>query len=196
MSDIPTPADYVAVEVAGKAAGLPARTLRHWIGTGKLAAIAGKRGKLVSMGEVEQLARMVGKPIGNMATPNGNTATSADEVADNVADSSAATVLVNDAARLQLATIRDEWLAPLVERLGELEREHGRLEATSAAKDETIAELRRRAEIAEAERDRLQAAQAAQDGPGAPAAPTPDNPTAAPSAGFWARVRRVFGGGE
>ena len=37
-----------------------------------------------------------------------------------------------------------------------------------AAKDETIAELRRRAEVAEAERDRLAAAQAAQDAPGAP----------------------------
>ncbi len=42
MNDIPTPADYVAVEIAGKATGIPARTLRYWISAGKLAAIAGK----------------------------------------------------------------------------------------------------------------------------------------------------------
>jgi len=64
-----------------------------------------------------------------------------------------------------------------------------------AAKDETIAELRRRAEVAEAERDRLTAAQAAPAALGAPEAPTPDNPSGAASPGFWARVRRVFGSG-
>ncbi len=57
-----------------------------------------------------------------------------------------------------------------------------------------LAELRRRAEVAEAARDRLTAAQAVQDGPGTPEAPTPDNPSGISSAGFWARVRRVFGG--
>jgi len=62
-----------------------------------------------------------------------------------------------------------------------------------AAKDETIAELRRRAEQAEDERDRLTAAQAAPAAPGATAALAPDNPSGAPSQGFWARVRRVFG---
>jgi len=57
-----------------------------------------------------------------------------------------------------------------------------------------LAELRRRAEVAEAARDRLTAAQAVQDGSGTPEAPTPDNPSGISSAGFWARVRRVFGG--
>lgn len=56
------------------------------------------------------------------------------------------------------------------------------------AKDETIAELRHRAEQAEAARDRLTAAQAAPGGARA------DNPTGAPAAGFWQRVRRVLGG--
>ena len=60
---------------------------------------------------------------------------------------------------------------------------------------ETIDELRRRAAIAEAERDRLTVAQAPPAVPGAPEALTPDDPSGAPSAGFWARVRRVFGGG-
>ena len=55
-------------------------------------------------------------------------------------------------------------------------------EGQLAAKDETIAELRRRAERAEAERDRLAAAQ---DGPG-----TPEAPTAAAAPGVWGRLRR------
>jgi len=67
-------------------------------------------------------------------------------------------------------------------------------DAALAAKDETIAELRRRAEVAEVERDRLATAQAAPAAPGATEALTLDNPSGAPAAGFWARVRRVFGG--
>jgi len=69
-------------------------------------------------------------------------------------------------------------------------------EGQLAAQTETIAELRRRAEAAEAERDRLATAQAAPAAPGATEASTPDNPRLEPSAGFWARVRRVFGGGR
>jgi len=38
-------------------------------------------------------------------------------------------VAVSDAARAQLAAIRDEFVAPLVDRIGSLERENGRLEA-------------------------------------------------------------------
>lgn len=59
---------------------------------------------------------------------------------------------------------------------------------------ETIAELRRRAEQAEAERDRLAAAQTAQDALGATEAPTPADSALGSSPGFWARVRRVLGG--
>ena len=66
-------------------------------------------------------------------------------------------------------------------------------DAALAAQAETIAELRRRAEAAEAERDRLAAAQAAQDGAGATPGASAADPSPAPAAGFWARVRRVFG---
>jgi excisionase family DNA binding protein len=59
---------------------------------------------------------------------------------------------------------------------------------------ETIAELRRRAEQAEAERDRLAATQAAPEAPGAMEEASSSNPSPEPVVGFWARVRRVFGG--
>ena len=183
-------ADHVTVEVAGTLAGIPARTLRHWIASGKLSAIAGKRGKLVSLREVEHLARIIGKPVGNSVGRVGNPATFAEEVADNLADSAAATALVSDAARRQLATIRDEWLAPLIAQLGDQAERIGRLAAEGEAKDETIAKLRHRAERAEAERDRLTAAQAAQDGP-RPQGEIEAAHTAAP--GVWGRLRRLMG---
>ncbi len=56
------------------------------------------------------------------------------------------------------------------------------------------ADLAYRLGVSETERDRLTAAQAAQDGPGTPEWPRADDPSGAASAGFWARVRRVFGG--
>ncbi len=57
-----------------------------------------------------------------------------------------------------------------------------------AAHQETIAELRRRAEVAEAERDRLAAAQAAQEGPGAP------ERAEEAARGVWSRLRHRWRG--
>ncbi len=68
-------------------------------------------------------------------------------------------------------------------------------EGQLAAKDETIAELRRRAEAAEAERDRLAAAQATPAAPGTTEEVTSTSPRPKPVTGFWARVRRVWGRG-
>lgn len=74
-------------------------------------------------------------------------------------------------------------------------------DAVLAAKDQalaadalTIAELRRRAEVAEAERDRLAAAQAAPEPPHATEVETPAVSGVEASAGFLARLRRFFGG--
>ena len=58
MSDSSNVADFVAVEAAGKLAGISPRTLRHWIATGKLPAIPGKRGKLVRLEEVRRRAEV------------------------------------------------------------------------------------------------------------------------------------------
>ena len=62
------------------------------------------------------------------------------------------------------------------------------------AQTEIIAQLRRDRARIEAERDRLAAAQAAQNGAGASGGVSAGSPTPEPSAGFWARLRRVFGG--
>ncbi len=107
-----------------------------------------------------------------------------------------AAVAVNANARAQLEAIRDEWLQPLVATISQQAERIGRLEAERDAQDATIVELRRRAALAEAEllRHRGNRAQAAPAAPGATAAPTPDDPSAESSQGFWTRVRRVFGG--
>jgi len=175
-------ADHVAIELAGKAAGIPARTLRHWVASGKLSAIAGKRGKLVSMGEVERLAALVGKQVGNATGVDGNPATFAEDVAGNVADRLADSAVVSDAARNQLAAIRDEWLAPLVAQLTDQAETIGRL---AAERDQ----LR-------AERDALRSQAVPQPSSEAPTivvmteTPEPQHRVE----GLWQRLRRVFGG--
>ncbi|MDP9355693.1 MAG: hypothetical protein M3R02_10520 [Chloroflexota bacterium] len=68
---------------------------------------------------------------------------------------------VSPAARSQLEAIRDEWLRPLVDRIGELEREAGRLQAERDALAAQVADDRRMADqlvnVLQAERDALQA---------------------------------------
>jgi len=104
--------------------------------------------------------------------------------------------VVSPGQQAQADAIVQRLLAPFIAELGEVREELGRTKVQSEAKDETIVELRRRAALAEAEllRHRDNRAQAAPAAPGAPAAPTTDNPSPQPVAGFWGRVRRVFGG--
>ncbi len=79
-------------------------------------------------------------------------------------------------AREQLEAIRDEWLAPLVERIGELEREAGRL---TAQRNQAFQE-----------RDKLQARlsimEAQQEHPATPAPSAPETVTdAATDVAWW-----------
>ncbi len=122
----------------------------------------------------------------------------------------------NEGLALEVGTLRERQAGHEAERLAHVGEITTR-EQTISTQAETIAELRRRAERAEAELSRRREAearaaellsrrdeqerlnrermQAAQDPPGTPEAPTPDNPSGVASAGFWTRVRRLFGVG-
>ena len=78
-----------------------------------------------------------------------------------------------------------QYTADLRTMLGELREVY---EGQITAKDETIVELRRRAEQAEAERDRLTAAPAVPAAPGATEGPTPDEHRLVAPRGRWARL--------
>ncbi len=147
--DTHDPDEYLPVEAAGNVAGISPRTLRYWVRGGKLPAIEGQRGKLVRLGDVLALADLTGKMATLPATSRqaggnaGNPATSAVGNTGKVANPADSEMepdeqapppgAVSPAARSQLEAIRDEWLRPLVDRIGELEREAGRLQAEREA---------------------------------------------------------------
>lgn len=111
-------------------------------------------------------------------------------------DPSHAPLVVSSAARSQLEAIRDEWLRPLVDRIGELEREAGQLqervcgvererEAFQAERDAALAEVER----LKAAQDALSGAQEPQHG-APPANTAPDTPSP-----WWVSWwRRLVGG--
>ncbi len=88
----------------------------------------------------------------------------------------------NEALALEVGQLRERQAGQETQLLAKYQ--------TIATQQETIAELRRRAEVAEAERDRLAVAQATQDGLGAQEVPI-EGQQAAP--GVWGRLRRWWG---
>ncbi len=122
-------------------------------------------------------------------------ATRRDETGHDTTDTTATTrqdttggtpSMVAPAAVAQLEAIRDQWLQPLVDRIGTLEREAGRLQAE---RDVALAEVERLKAAAEVER-----LKAAQDAPSAtqepqhgaqPVETAPD--TSVPWWKFWER---------
>lgn len=99
-------------------------------------------------------AALVDKEPRNAEAPPDNPARSAEEVAGTVAGGA----LVTAATRQQLAAIRDEWLAPIIEQVSRLGRENGRLEAER----DDIRALLTQAEAARSEATRARGAVPAQ----------------------------------
>ncbi len=173
--------EYLTVEMAGHVSGIPPRTLRRWVRAGRLPATEGPRGKLVRLGDALALAKLTGRQSATDRPPDGqpvNPATYAGHVTDRVSDSpdvddqepatSGHPTAISSAARSQLEAIRDEWLAPLVDRIQSQAERIGRLEAE---RDALTAEV-----------ERLKAAQnAPQASPFAPGEAKPANVAADPS---------------
>jgi excisionase family DNA binding protein len=117
----------VTTEDAARLAGVSVRTIRRWIQHGHLPAIESDRGKLVSPADIPEARTRAGRGHGHghIRAANGH-----DRGHDNmVTDTDTAmTAPALSSATAQMEAIRDQWLLPLVDRIGTLERENGRLE--------------------------------------------------------------------
>ena len=190
MSTTHGPDEYLSVEMAGQVSGIPPRTLRRWVRAGRLPATEGPRGKLVRLGDALALAELTGRQSTTDRPSDGqsvNPATYAGHVTGQVSANdggdgqdpatSGHASAISPAARSQLEAIRDEWLAPLVERIqGQAER-IGRLEAE---RDAALVEV-----------ERLKAAQNAPSAaPAARHAPEPTGAALRASRSWWQAWRR------
>ena len=134
----------VSTGQAAKLAGVSARTVRRWIEKGYLPAHQTARGWLVSPSDLPAASAAARQAEEESHIPDGRSATLSDgprdtrskrgDQGDTRLDGPAEphdhpVQLVSDAARQQLEAIRDEWLAPLIVQLRELERENGKLQA-------------------------------------------------------------------
>ena len=65
--------DFVTMASAADIAGIPVKTLRHWVDSGRLAATAGQRGRLVRLADVQHLVAIDGMSLHSAGTsvPNG-----------------------------------------------------------------------------------------------------------------------------
>ena len=174
----------VTTAEAARLAGVTPRTIRRWLQEGWLASVEAGGERRISPADLpaaQALARrraQEGRRRGHgRAGVRAGVATTADATAAATEDMSAG-----------LPMVAPGTLAQLVERLGALEREGGELRgrlataaAVLAAKDETIAELRRRAEAAERGVAQGRGMQGARVAP-------------VPAAGFWRRVWGTLAG--
>ena len=219
MSTPPERADEVPLPLAVELAAIPARTLRNWIKSGKLAAKRGQRGWLVRMADIERIAIMIGHPVATtrpatgmarpMAATEGEDAPAAEGpevLAANSGQVAATAAMVAADRQADAEAQLQRLLAPFIAELGVVREELGHVKAERDGLAALAEELRRRAEVAEAELEgtRLRLAEvsvpavvvvAGQDAPEAPHA-TPTTPTAQRTAqGLWQRLRRVWRGG-
>jgi excisionase family DNA binding protein len=198
-------AEYLSIAEVATLLGVHRNTVRNRVKAGPY-----KAHKIVPLqGETyailwESLGASLPDPTNKAAQPLSR------PVHHNVDNSLQPATLVSPDQQAQADAIVQRLLAPFIAELGEVREDLGRVKAEPDQKDETIAELRRRAEVAEAElvREREAAAAAAeahrrrleqerqnrvaeenpQDTPR-----TPETPEEA-SQGLWARLGRWWRG--
>ena len=216
MSTPPERPDEVPLPLAAELAAIPARTLRNWIASGKLAAKRGQRGWLVRMRDIERIAIMIGHPVATARPAAGMAGPlAADEGAGPGVEPSPVAVAANSgqpaASAAMVAADRQadaeaqlqRLLAPFIAELGAVREELGHVKAERDGQAAMVEELRRRAEVAEAElagaRRRLAEVSvpavvvvARQEGIEGPHATETTSTAHRPVQGWWWRLRRVL----
>ena len=175
----------VTTEDAARLADVSVRTIRRWIQHGHLPYVETDRGKFVSPADIPEARKRASR---GHDRGHGRNISGHDRGHDNMATATdtAMTAPALSSATAQMEAIRDQWLMPLVDRIGELERENGRLETE---RDQVMRERDAlRLELAAVQ----EVAPAAEASP--PATPTPSVETPAPERPLWRRVLDRFGG--
>ena len=207
---------------AAALAGVTEKTIRDWVKAGHITAARTTEGRRIGRASLLTYLRTRSREAVERLPPEARPHIATDPFTEQTTDSVGATEPVEAQYRVTPAEVERavertgaRYVADLRTVLAELREVYeGRIAATEAqvaAKDETIAaqrdalaELRRRAEAAEAarlaaerERDelraRLEAAQAAPEAPEAPTLVVVEADTPQRPAGLWARLRRALG---
>ena len=194
--DATTGAVGIRVDLYAAARGEKVDTVRKRIQRGHL---AGYKGTDHRWYVVEELTPLATQDATHDRTYD---ATRQDRAHDTRHDTTSA-VAVSPSARAQLEAVRDEWLAPLIAQITEQAERIGRLEAERDGQGDLVAELRRRADVAEAELEAARLRLAEVDAPavvvvagqdateGAHSSPT-ISPAQQGAQGLWWRLRRVW----
>ena len=205
----------VTVEEAALLARVSVRTIRRWIQYGYLSYEYRGHEKVVSPADLPAARRAAGHGRGRGHGRDSHESPRGHERRDTDTDTDTAMppVTVSLAAHAQLAALRDEWVAPFVAQIAQLEREVGRLsgervgaEEARRRTDDLVTELRRRAEVAEAEAESLRlrlveatppavVVVAGQETTEAPRATATTPAAHRPAQRLWQRLRQRFGGG-
>ena len=144
---------FVSIESAARTTGISARTLRYWISTGKLTATAEKRGKRVSLADVERLGRMTGKVSSTAVTPMATVPTSAVAVSTDMMPAVDVALMIErlDALYREQIDAKNALVAQLEQRIGELEERQAATALPATAIPEQIDALHARLSALEAQ---------------------------------------------
>jgi MerR HTH family regulatory protein len=116
MMPVMSDPEYVAIEVAGRLTGVPARTLRRWAEAGKVPVVAGQRKRLVRLDDVRRLAAMTGHQADTTSLTGASAGQATGHMAEGVAgDSMPTTGALAPTPQAYLEEILDQWLQPFVD---------------------------------------------------------------------------------
>ncbi len=144
-------AEYISIAEASKLLGVHRNTVRNRIKAGRY-----KAHKVVTpQGETYAIERESLAPCPTNPSHSGDAQGMTTTVQHNGHNPSQPTALVSSEQQAQADAIVQRLLAPFIAELGTVREELGRVKAERDAGAATVAELRRRAEAAEAEADTL-----------------------------------------